>query len=248
MRMIFNFYIVSLFIFVSNVFAQDKCNVSKIVFNDGNTASIEYTNNPHAEDFSWGRGNPNGYYCVFNFSMKPLDEPNVPWWRSIKRALNGSLPKKTTSDGANVSYYEYLYPLSELWIDNFLRDNKRLPNEEEYQSFKKQFEIDFWNNKKNESAFQKKRYDELEPERLAKKRKDDEFTKLCKGIPALNLSSIEKYSSVLGVPPDSIKLNRVTLKLDIALLRCTGVFYTPKGAKNCDLVFNGKVAEINYCS
>jgi hypothetical protein len=79
-----------------------------------------------------------------------------------------------------------------------------------------------------------------------------EYSKMCSGIPRIDLASIEAFSTFLGVPPDSIKLNRVTATTEVGLfggniLSCNGVFYTPKGAKNCSLEFVGNTAKIENC-
>jgi hypothetical protein len=195
---------------LSSAFAQANCDVSKVVFNDGGTAQIEFASNPwfHPVD-KWLCGDDTKF-CVISINVSWPQDPTADRTR-VRRAVTGVLPGRIT----RTRTYTPTYPVSDLWIDTFYKDNKRLPNEEEYQTFKKQFEIDYWNNKRNELAFQKNLDAEDKLKELSRQREFVEYSKICSGIPRVNLTSIEEFSSFLGVTPDSIKLNRVTSKQDL---------------------------------
>ena len=102
-----------------------------------------------------------------------------------------------------------------------------------------------WRNEIDENSEEEikrqKQYDkELAPIRA-------QLQRMCQGIPKVNIGSIERLSSSMQVHPDSIKLARLELSLENFL--CRGIFYTPNGAKTCDLTFDsaGVVESLQRC-
>jgi hypothetical protein len=77
-------------------------------------------------------------------------------------------------------------------------------------------------------------------------RNNNAITKFCSGKPKTLIIVFEGLSRSLQVNPDSINLNRVSTFKDQDMgigeiyFKCMGVFYSPKGAQNCEIDFDEK--------
>jgi hypothetical protein len=81
---------------------------------------------------------------------------------------------------------------------------------------------------------------------------NDVMTKFCSGKPKNYLTVFERLGQSLEVNPDSINLKRVGLITDghsgELYFRCVGIYYSPKGAHECEVQFDEKGSIAKACS
>ena len=140
---------------------------------------------------------------------------------------------------------EKRFPKSQKILDDYFKEKKSCPDEPVFQSFMATYRQEVAVNQKQDEV--KQREQKIENDKRVASRKASLQTH-CKGNPKVSVTLIERFSSRLQVSPDTIKLSRVSLDLGWDG-SCKGVFYTPKGAKNCELEFNqsGVVTGLKSC-
>jgi len=140
---------------------------------------------------------------------------------------------------------EKRFPNSQKILDDFFKENKSCPDEPAFQNFLATYRQELIVLQKQDEV--KQREQKIENDKRLASRKAFLQTH-CKGNPKVSVTLIERFSSRLQVSPDTIKLSRVSLDLGWDG-SCKGVFYTPKGAKNCELEFNqsGVVTGLTSC-
>lgn len=132
------------------------------------------------------------------------------------------------------------------YLDAFVLQNSRCPNENEYQALKQIY-------LEEKAAFKKvvdKRISDREREnqefidRIQKERESRkiQMQKFCKGVPKINQEVIEVVSTTVKVDPQSIRLNRVNQTDDGY---CTATFYSPKGVVQAEVDFNSNGAIVS---
>ena len=125
------------------------------------------------------------------------------------------------------------------YLDSFVLQNSRCPNENEYQALKQIYleEKAILKRIVDKRISDEERENQEFNERMRKEReaRKNQMQKFCKGVPKINQEVIEVVSTVIKVDPQSIRLNRVNQTDDGY---CTATFYSPKGVVQADVGFN----------
>jgi hypothetical protein len=133
------------------------------------------------------------------------------------------------------------FPKTQIVLDRVFKSTNQCPDEANFQVL-----VSTWRNEveeKNEEEM--KSMKQYAQENAAK---SAQIQRMCQGIPKVNIESIERLSSSMKVHPDSIKIAR--LEFGSGSTICRGIFYTPNGAKTCELEFDsgGVVKSLQRCN
>lgn len=115
-------------------------------------------------------------------------------------------------------------------LNRINQDFKRCPNNEEYILLKEAYALE--RPPIDERATQAYREQLIEQAIIRGKERRSKISQTCKGLPKIDLNSIELISKKFSSHPNSIKLERVSLDGDS---NCVATFYYPKGVISCGI-------------